>query len=113
MKLATLKKAGLAVLFLMSFSVSVLAADLNSYKAQGLVGEMPNGLLGIVITSPSPDLQRMIDNINSERLQKYQAVAAKNNLELDKVQALAGAKLIRQSPSGHYVRDSSGNWVRL
>ncbi|MGM0422113.1 MAG: YdbL family protein [Pseudomonadota bacterium] len=112
MKLASFKKAGLTAVFLMGFTASVFAADLNSYKAQGLIGEKPNGLVGVVVPAPPQDVQNTVDQINSERLQKYQGVAAKNNLTLDKVQALAGAKLIRQSPGGHYVQDSSGKWVR-
>jgi|AntRauTorckE6833_2_1112554.scaffolds.fasta_scaffold30631_2 uncharacterized protein YdbL (DUF1318 family) len=112
MKLASFKKASLTAVFLMGFSASVFAADLNTYKSQGLIGEQPNGLVGVVIASPSQELQRTVDQINSERLQKYQGVAAKNNLTLDKVQALAGAKLIRQSPDGNYIQDSSGTWIR-
>ena len=98
--------------FLLTFTVQAMAADLVDMKQSGLVGEQVNGLLGIVITSPSADVRSSVSKINDERLDKYKDVAQKNGIALPKVQAMAGEKLINQTPSGQYIMTPGGDWVR-
>lgn len=86
------------------------ALELNDAKAQGLVGERPNGLLGAV--SPSPDVNALIAKINAERMERYQEIANKNGTPVNQVQALAGKKLIEQTPAGGYIQNTAGDWIR-
>jgi uncharacterized protein YdbL (DUF1318 family) len=50
------------------------SVTIEQAKANGLVGELPNGLLGPV--KPSPAVETLINNINTLRLEKYRAIAA-------------------------------------
>lgn len=86
------------------------AMDLGSAKAQGYVGEQPNGYLGIVKNGPG--VQALVNDINSRRRAEYQQIAQRNNTSLQVVEALAGKKAIQRTPPNQYVRDPSGNWIR-
>lgn len=99
--------------FVLGLSSAVFAMDLDSAKAQGLIGEQQNGYIGLVTTSPSTDLQRLVDEINARRRAAYQSVASKTaGAKLSDVEKLAAAKLIDRTPSGQMVQDASGKWVK-
>ncbi|MDH3948939.1 MAG: YdbL family protein [Gammaproteobacteria bacterium] len=88
------------------------AISLQDAKAQGLVGEQPNGYLGLVKSTAGADVIAMMNNINAQRKKEYQAIARRNNTELNVVEALAGKKAIEMTPSGQYVKLPSGQWVK-
>ena len=88
------------------------AISLQDAKAQGLVGEQPNGYLGLVKANAGADVKALMNNINAQRKKEYQAIARRNNTELNVVEALAGKKAIEMSPSGQYVKLPSGQWVK-
>ncbi len=96
------------------FSVSVALAGLtvDAAKSQGLVGERPDGLLGIVSSQASEELQTLVSITNEERIIRYQAVAAKNGIDIEQVKVLTGKKLISATAKGEYFMDASGNWQR-
>ncbi|GAA3963377.1 YdbL family protein [Allohahella marinimesophila] len=102
----------LAVLpFIAMLSLQAWALDLESAKAQGLVGEQPNGYLAAVVTSP--EAEALVQEINAKREDAYVRVAEKNKIEVSKVGALAGKKLIEKSEPGHFVRLPNGQWQKL
>jgi uncharacterized protein YdbL (DUF1318 family) len=82
--------------------------DLQTAKDQGLVGETPGGYLEAV-QSPSADVKALIESINSQRKQKYQEIAARNNTSLQAVELLAGKKAIEKSSPGSYIK-IDGSW---
>jgi uncharacterized protein YdbL (DUF1318 family) len=92
----------------LTLSQPAFAQDLDQAKAQGLIGERIDGLIGSPQSSVTPDVAALIDRINSERLAKYRSIAAKNNTSVQAVQAIVGRKLIDKASSGHYVDDGSG-----
>lgn len=87
-------------------------ADLSAAKAQGLVGEKPDGLLGVVDGSAPADVQALVDRINAERRAQYQEVAQRTGQNLAQVQAVAGDRLVQATPSGQFVMNAAGRWVR-
>lgn len=87
------------------------AIDLDTAKAQGLVGEKPDGLLGIV-GSPSSELQTLVSSVNSRRMAIFRDVAAKNGQSLAAVQAVSGDEFIARTPAGQYVMNRSGQWIK-
>ncbi len=107
-----IKTFAMATILVLGLTAQAMAADLADMKARGQVGEQLNGLIGIVISSPSVDVQTSVEKINDERLATYKDVADKNNIDLSKVQAMAGAKLISQTTSGQYIMTPGGTWVR-
>ena len=79
------------------------AIDLHTAKDQGLVGETPAGYLEAV-KPPSTDVKALVDSINSQRREKYQEIAARNNTSLQAVELLAGKKAIEKSSPGSYIK---------
>jgi uncharacterized protein YdbL (DUF1318 family) len=92
----------------LSTTMAFAALSLDAAKHQGLVGEQPDGLIGAV--QPSPEVSALVEATNAERLAKYKAIAAKNGTDVTQVQALAGKKLIAQTPSGEYILNAGGSW---
>ncbi len=92
-------------------SVTAAAQSLDAMKAQGYVGERPDGLLGVV-GSPPPEIQSVVRDINDRRLTQYQEIARRTGTSLPAVQAVAGQKAIAQSPPGTFVLDGTGKWRR-
>jgi hypothetical protein len=88
-----------------AFGISVEEA-----KTQGLVGEKPNGYLGVV--NPAvPEAQALTNEVNEKRRQAYQDIARRNKTQLDAVEALAGEKAIQNTKPGYFV-EGPGGWTR-
>jgi uncharacterized protein YdbL (DUF1318 family) len=107
----------LATLLLgLCLSLPVLALDLNGAmyalpdaKADGLLGEKPDGYLGVVSNADGADeIARLI---NAARRAEYQKIATQNQLKLADVEKLAGQKAMDKTPQGQFVQ-SGGQWVR-
>ncbi|MDN0074587.1 YdbL family protein [Crenobacter sp. SG2303] len=95
---------------LLTCSALTMALDLGSAKSQGLVGEQPDGYLGVV--QPTPDAVGLAADINAKRRAAYEAIAQKNGATLDQVAALAGQKAIEKTPPGTYIKTPNGQWVK-
>jgi uncharacterized protein len=106
-----LMPAMLIMLAGLGWSTLSWAIDLQTAKAQGLVGETPTGYLELVKPG-SADVKSMMNEINAARKKEYQAIAKRNNTELSVVEVLAGKKAIERTPSGQYVKSPSGQWVK-
>ena len=104
-----IKKISLALIAL-SITFSAWAISLNQAKQQGLVGEMVNGYLGVVVTSP--EVSSLVENVNNKRKQIYLDLARKNKLTMKQVTALAGEKAISKTRSGHFIKLASGGWIK-
>ncbi|KAF1068111.1 MAG: hypothetical protein GAK45_01465 [Pseudomonas citronellolis] len=108
-------KLGIALLALcvslpaLAMSLEQAMSALGGAKSQGLVGEQPNGYLGVV--SNSGQAADIAAQINAARRAEYQKVAAGNGATLADVEALAGKKAIERTPAGQYVQ-ANGQWVR-
>jgi uncharacterized protein YdbL (DUF1318 family) len=101
----------LASLTLPAFAVSLNEAmsALSGAKESGLVGEQPNGYLGVV--QASPRAQEIAQLINNARRSEYQKVAQQNGIQLGDVEAIAGQKALDRTPAGQYIQ-LNGKWVR-
>lgn len=90
---------------------AVAQVNLDAARAAGLIGERPDGLVGIV-AAPSAEVESLVKEINSRRLSQYQEIALRTGTSLPAVQAVAGEKAIQQSPAGSFVMDGKGSWRR-
>lgn len=100
-----------ASLALLLLAVPAGAQSLDSVKAQGLVGERADGLLGFV-GDPPAGVRQLVNAINDRRLAEYQEIARRTGTSLPAVQAIAGEKAIAASPPGTFVMGASGGWRR-
>lgn len=91
---------------------TAMAADLGSAKAQGLIGEKPDGYLGLVVSNAPSDVRALVNDVNNKRRARYQQIARKQNAPLSEVEKVGGMTAIDKTRSGHYVMDSMGRWVK-
>lgn len=82
---------------------------LPNAKAQGLVGEQPNGYLGVV--QNSPEAENIAKLINDARRAEYARLAKENNIAVSDVEAMAGQKAVERSSRGHYIL-LDGKWLQ-
>lgn len=105
----TMTKIGLT--FIASIlTFSAWAISLDQAKQQGLVGEMANGYLGVVVVSS--EVSSLVDLVNKKRKNIYLNLARKNKITMQQVTKLAGEKSLAKTQSGHLIKNSSGQWVK-
>jgi len=105
----------LAIFCVLVFSLMVtpvFALSLSQAKSQGLVGEQRNGYLGIVVSSPSSDVKKLVNEVNQARKKQYEKIAQQNKTSLAAVEQIAGKTAIGKTTSGNYVQSSQGQWVK-
>lgn len=95
---------------LLIFSMQALALGLDAAKNQGLVGEQPNGYLGVVKSTPVA--VQLVSDINGKRHQAYERIAQQNGITVEQVEKLAGQKAITKTRPGNYIKTPSGQWVK-
>ena len=94
------------------FIPSALAITLQEAKSQGLVGEQRDGYVGFVVSNVSAEVTALVQQVNSERRQRYQQIAQSNGIAVEQVQALAYQQAVDATQSGHYLQNASGSWVK-
>lgn len=98
--------------FLLSCAHSAFAIDLDSAKDRGLVGETPSGYLASPKDSPTPEVLILIKDINGKRKLKFNEVAKKQGISVESVAKIFAEKAAAKTKSGHFVQNSSGQWVK-
>jgi uncharacterized protein len=101
-----------SLLFAAFLTQPAFAITLQEAKEQGLVGEQRDGYLGAVTSSVSAEVRAIIDNVNTQRRERYQQIARQNNIEVRQVAALAYEKAVEATQAGHYIQDAAGAWIR-
>jgi uncharacterized protein len=102
----------LAAAIVIHAGVALAAMDLPSAKAEGLVGEKPDGLVGVVVASPSMDVVNLVNSVNAGRTKKYEEIAAKGGIPIAQVQARAGERLVTEAPAGEFIMTAAGSWQK-
>ena len=105
----TIKKISL-VLIASTMAFSAWAISLDQAKQEGLVGEMSNGYLGVVVASS--EVSSLVAMVNKKRKDIYLNLARKNKITMQQVTKLAGEKSLAKTRSGHLIKNSSGKWVK-
>lgn len=88
------------------------ALSLDEAKSQGMIGEQPNGYLGVAPGGANGQAAALVKQINAKRRAVYQSVADGNGTTLQSVEILAGRKLIGRVKSGQWFKDQGGKWRR-
>lgn len=78
-------------------------------RANGSVGEQTDGYLGVV-GQGSPDLQRLVDDINIRRRAVYAEKAKENNATLEQYAITAGCQAIARTTPGEKYQAPDGSW---
>jgi hypothetical protein len=85
-------------------------SNLGAAKAQGLVGEQPDGYLGVV-TKSGNDTDEIVKFINEARRAQYQRLAKDNSIALPDVEAIAGQKAMEKTQSGQFIQVNK-KWMK-
>ena len=85
---------------------------LEEAKTQGMVGEQPDGYVGVVPPGASADVQALVNDINQKRRQTYEDIARRNATKLEAVEMLAGKTAIDNTKPGNFIQRPSGQWVK-
>ena len=88
-------------------------AVIDQARAQGIVGEMYTGYLGIADSSrASADLRRRVDEVNARRLAIYTETSQRTGESVSTIAALTAEKQIQRAASGEVVNPGSGqSWT--
>jgi uncharacterized protein YdbL (DUF1318 family) len=78
-------------------------------RAQGLIGEQPDGYLGIVGT-PTAALQALVNNLNIQRKRQYTEQAAGGST-IEQMAFVTGCNLILRTAPGEKYRSPDGVWL--
>jgi len=78
-------------------------------RAAGLVGEQPDGYLGIV-GAATPELRALVNSINIQRKAKYTQTAAAG-ATVEQMAFASGCNLILKTAPGEKYRTPSGTWA--
>jgi uncharacterized protein YdbL (DUF1318 family) len=78
-------------------------------RASGQIGEKMDGYLGIIGTS-TPELQRLVNDINIKRRAVYAERAQQNNATLEEYSVSAGCQLILKTEPGEKYQAPDGSW---
>jgi uncharacterized protein YdbL (DUF1318 family) len=92
-----------------AMSLSDAMSQLSSVKSQGLVGEQPNGYLGVI--KDKNGAKEIVELINQARNAQYQKMTQTHNLSLQEIEVLAGKKAITKTAHGNYIKIDS-KWIK-
>ncbi len=108
------------LLFAMAFVAFAATAEIESMKARlptiidmkskGLVGEQPDGYLGVIKNEGGA--QAVANAENSDRKAEYTKRAAAQGQTVEVLAGVLGEARVRQEKSGRFVRQKDGSWVK-
>lgn len=86
------------------------AASLSEAKADGWIGEQPDGYIGLVRNDAPPDVQALVSDVNAKRRAEYERIAQRQGAPVSEVEKVGGMTAIEKTRPGHYIMDTSGRW---
>lgn len=114
MSLRMIRRRGATVLVALYCALAAptgaLALDLDTARAQGLVGERYDGLIGPV--QGGSDVQALVARINAERMEEYRRIAEQRGVPVSAVQKLVGERLVNKAAPGTFVMTPAGQWQK-
>ncbi|MCA8927590.1 MAG: YdbL family protein [Alphaproteobacteria bacterium] len=84
------------------------AMSLGDARAQGLIGETPQGYVAPV-GAQNAEVQALVNEVNAGRRAEYQSIANRTGSTLQQVEAVTGQRLYKQVPAGTFLL-IEGQW---
>jgi len=88
---------------------TAFAQDYNAAKAGGLIGEKPDGYVGIV-GNATPELRRLVDDTNIKRKAVYAEKAKAERATVEEYAFTSGCLLIAKTQPGMKYQTPGGAW---
>ncbi len=86
-----MRKLLLSSAFVLAFTASAFALDLQSARSQGLIAEKSDGYIEAVQSSSEVDA--LVSEVNAKRKQEYERISKQNGQPVDVVGKLAAEQL--------------------
>ena len=87
------------------------ASPLEDAKKAGLVGEQPDGYVGLVTGNAPANVVALVREVNAKRRTAYQQIATQKAIPIEDVAALAAEKVYALAQPGEYLL-INGKWAR-
>lgn len=97
---------------LLLFMQNAWAIDIDSAKAQGLVGEANTGYLAAVTQPASAEVRALIQDVNSKRKAEFERTAKNTGATLEQVAFRFYELAVQRTTPGHFYQDPGGRWVK-
>jgi uncharacterized protein YdbL (DUF1318 family) len=91
-----------------ALSLNQAMGALTEAKVAGVLGERPDGYVGVV--KPGGDAAEIAKLINNARRDEYQRLATENGIKVRDVEAIAGKKALERTQPGQYIL-INGVWM--
>jgi uncharacterized protein YdbL (DUF1318 family) len=88
------------------------ALDIDSAKANGLVGEANTGYLAAVEQPASAEVRALIQEVNAKRKAEFERTAKSTGATLEQVAFRFYELAVQKTAPGHYYQDPSGRWMK-
>jgi len=88
---------------------AVFAADYNSAKAAGQIGEKMDGYVAVV-GAGTPELRKIVDDINIKRKAVYAQKAQAQHATVEEYAFTSGCLLIAKTQPGEKYQAPDGSW---
>jgi uncharacterized protein YdbL (DUF1318 family) len=99
-------------LFLFTPAASASDPQIETARAEGVIGERIDGYLGIV-SSADAEIVRKVQDINNRRRALYEQTSRETGATVQQVARIAGEKqLADRVRPGEFYMDESGVWQR-
>lgn len=103
----------IAAAALMMGAAHALSPAMDAAKASCVIGEQADGYLGVVDPAKaSPELRRELREVNLQRKEAYERLAAQNGVTTEVAAQVTAERLLNGAPSGQCIRDQNGQWIR-
>lgn len=86
------------------------AMDLQSARANGSVGETPQGYIAAV--KPSAEVNALVAEVNAKRRQEYNRISAANGQSVAVVGTIAAEQIINNLAPGSLYQAADGIWKK-
>ena len=87
------------------------AADLDSYRVDGVIAERYDGYVEMRASGPS-DAASLVSDVNRQRRAIYEKRAKEQNVPVSAVGILFAKKIVESAPSGTYFKMQDGSYKR-
>ena len=85
------------------------ALTLDEAREKGMLGENASGYVEITPRG-NDDAKAVMEEVNTKRKAKYQAIANEQNIAIEKIEKIAGEKIIEKLSTGQFYKDINGKW---
>jgi uncharacterized protein YdbL (DUF1318 family) len=84
--------------------------QISELKAIGVVGERPNGLLGLVKENPAA--KAVVDAENEDRKAVYTDIARSSGASVSTVAMRRALQIVEQASPGDWLQNADGSWYQ-